>query len=186
MRRTAVIACSALALAGSIGLALQSASASVRPTPPDSISEKGKLASDGVLTVGQPETVQVTKLQARTKLRVEVTPPLTGSCTGVKGGVCISAPITPAAGTPRFRTDGKGRATLTFTPPDHYDLLNAKNLIDRTPVPFTNGQRVIVRASGFHREIRNGNKELIFAIAQASATVVTQPTPVTTPAPTPY
>jgi hypothetical protein len=107
------------------------------------------------------------------KLRLEVTPPLGAGCNGTKGVVCISAPISPPAGSPKFRTNGKGRATITFTPPDHYDLLNARNLVDRTPVAFTNGQRVIVRASGLHREIRNGNRELIFASAQSGVVVQT-------------
>ena len=173
MRRVAALACAGLALACSIGLALQSASASVRPTPPDSISHKGKLATDGFLVPGQPETMQVTKLPPRVKLRLEVTPPLNAGCNGTKGVVCISAPISPAAGSPKFRTNGKGRATITFIPPDHYDLLNANNLVDRTPVAFTNGQRVIVQASGLKREIRNGNKELIFSFAKAGVVVQT-------------
>jgi hypothetical protein len=174
MRRAGVILCAALALAGSVALALSSASASVRPTPPDSISRKGKLATDGVLTVGQPETVQVTKLPPRVKLRLEISPPLTGSCGNFDKFICISAaPIPPVPGTPAFRTNGKGRATLTFSMPDHYDLLNSRNLVDRTPVAFPNGQGVVVVASGIHRERLHGHKELIFAFAQSGAVVET-------------
>jgi hypothetical protein len=180
VRRNTAVASAALALAGSVGLALSSAWASPRPTPPDSISRKGKLATDGVLTVGQPETVQVTKLPPRVKLRLEVTPPLTrGSCADFDVSICISAaPIPPVPGTPPFRTNGKGRASITFSTPDHYDLLNARNLVDRTPAAFTNGQGVIVTASGIHRERLHGRKELIFAFAQSGAVVQTaQPVP---------
>jgi hypothetical protein len=180
MRRTAVIACSALALALAGLIALASATASPRPTPPDSISRKGKLATDGFLTVGQAETVQVRKLPPKVKLHLEITPPLfKGSCANFDVSICISAaPIPPVPGTPPFRTNGKGRATLTFTMPDHYDLLNARNLVDRTPVTFPNEQQVIVTASGIHRERLNGRKELIFAFAQSGAVVQTaQPAP---------
>jgi hypothetical protein len=177
MKLTGKLIGAAVVLAASIGLGLSTASASVRPTPPDNQNIKGKLATDGVLTVSQLETVRVKGLSPKTKLDLEVVPPATKSCFEDLTRVCVSAPISRAPGTPRFRTNGKGRALLTFVTPDHYDLFNLR-IEDRVPAPFTNGQGVVVRASGLHVVRHHGNRDFIFAVAQAGAVVQTaQPAP---------
>jgi hypothetical protein len=172
--------CAALTLAGSFGALISSAGADPRPTPPDAIVNRGTLVTDGTMDVGQTETLRVTGLVGKVKLKLQIAPPLTGSCSSIDlSGVCVSAPIPPAPGTPPFRTDRKGRATLTFVMPDHYDLENFRTQA-RTPVLFTNGQQVIVTASGLHAVRHNGRKGLMITVGAARAPVATPPPPAPT------
>ena len=56
---------------------------------------------------------------------------------------CDVAPAAPAAGSPPFVADSKGRATLTFVMPDSYYLeTDPFNPKIRTPVTFMDQQRI--------------------------------------------
>src|SRR3954447_18991860 len=93
----------------------------------EEIFQTGKLRSDGVMTVGQPETVVMKGLPPKLKVRMGVYAN-DQRCQNFKTAFCIPAFPKRAAGTPRFRTSGKGRARLTFVMPAAYDVLNLKSL----------------------------------------------------------
>jgi hypothetical protein len=162
MRRRGVVLCAALALAGTIGLAVSSASGD------EEIIRKGKLATDGVMTVGQPETVFIKGLPPRKKVRVSVTAN-DQRCQSVKAGFCTPEPASRLAGTPRFRTSGKGRAVLTFVMPTGYDFLHLKPPFKSQPTPFTNGEPLLIDATVDAAVRIHGESRHLIGIAQAGA-----------------
>ena len=89
----------------------------------EEVFQTGKLRSDGVMTVGQPETVFIKGLPPKRKVRMSIFANDT-RCQNFKNAFCIPASPKRVAGTPRFRTSAKGRARLTFVMPATYDVLN--------------------------------------------------------------
>jgi hypothetical protein len=126
----------------------------------------GRVQTDGVLTVGQPETISVSKVFRKFKVLVSVSPPDGApGCTGSR--FCGSEGIPPASGTPAFRTDGKGRATLTFVTPSTYEVFDINHIFSSpTSVNFVNGQNVVIGAGSIRTRHRR------FEIASASASAV--------------
>jgi hypothetical protein len=112
---------------------------------------KARVASDGFVTPGQPETVTVFHMPAKTRFRMAIEPPPTTLQCG-QLYFCDLAPVSPAPGSPPFRTNGKGRATVTFVMPSTYNI--ATDPFDpstRRPVAFANGQRVHINVEGVKR-----------------------------------
>jgi hypothetical protein len=148
--------------------------ASARSPSKDIVFPKGKLITDGLLTVGQPETARVKGLPAKTRLSGAILPPPSErNCFDPATGFCIPGPLPPAPGTPRFKTDGKGRATLTFIMADHYDLIAEEN----EHVTLVNGQVIIVNFSGRRRVHRGGKKVILDGYSNAKAMVEVPPAP---------
>jgi hypothetical protein len=150
--------CAAFGLAAaSIGAAGAGAAPSGPPAQPLAKKKvkvvffKARVASDGFVTPGQPETVTVFKMPAKTRFRMAIEPPPTTLQCG-QLYFCDLAPVTPAPGSPPFRTNGKGRATVTFIMPTTYNI--ATDPFDpstRRPVAFANGQRVHINVEGVKR-----------------------------------
>jgi hypothetical protein len=117
---------------------------------------KGQVLSDGFVTPGQLETVAVSGMPPRVRLKAAIEPPPTTPQCG-EFYFCDFAPFGPAPGTPPFRSSGKGRALLTFVMPSFYyletDPLRPKQ---RMPVTFANNQRVHIDVEGFrtHKGVR--------------------------------
>ena len=145
-------------------------------TADEEIVQKGKLRSDGVLTVGQPETVIIKGLPPRLKVRMSVSANDT-RCQKSKVGFCIPAPAKRAAGTPRFRTSGKGRAVLTFVMPVGYDFLHLKPPFKSEHVSFTNGEPLLVDATVDTAVRRHGESRHLIGNAQGSAVAEVLPPP---------
>jgi hypothetical protein len=112
---------------------------------------KARVASDGFLTPRQPETVAVSHMPARADFKMAIEPPPTTLQCG-QFYFCDVAPITPAPGSPPFRTNGKGRAVVTFEMPSTYNI--ATDPFDpttRRPVTWANDQRVHIDIQGVKR-----------------------------------
>jgi hypothetical protein len=112
---------------------------------------KARVHSDGIVTPGQPETVAVSDLPARTRFKMAIEPPPTTPQCG-EFYFCDFAPVAPAPGSPRFRTSGKGRALVTFVMPSTYNI--ATDPFDphtRRPVAFADGQSVHIDVEGVKR-----------------------------------
>jgi hypothetical protein len=112
---------------------------------------KTRVASDGFVTPGQPETVTVSHMPRRTdfKLAIEA-PPTTLQCGQFY--FCDLAPVRPAPGSPPFRTDRKGEAVVTFVMPSTYNV--ATDPFDpttRRPVAWANDQRIHIDVQGVKR-----------------------------------
>jgi hypothetical protein len=132
------------------------------------VSFKGKLISDGMLTVGQSETARVKGLPPKTRLFGGLRPPPSEmNCFDLASGFCIPAPLRQVPGTRGFKTDAKGRATLTFTMPDHYDLIAGPT----DQVTLVNGQVIVIGFSGTRPAHRHGRKVTLDGYANGKALV---------------
>jgi hypothetical protein len=115
---------------------------------------KTRVASDGFLTPGQPETVAVSHMPAKTRFKMAIEPPPTTLQCG-QFYFCDLAPVTPAPGSLPFRSTGKGEAVVTFVMPGTYNI--ATDPFDpstRRPVAWANGQRVHIDVQGVKRKPR--------------------------------
>jgi hypothetical protein len=138
---------------------------------------QGRMLTDGVLTVSQPETVSVTGLPKKTKLAVQLLP-AGGMCSSANVGLCIPPHVVPAPGTPRFRTSAKGRATLMFVTPDHYDFFRVRGgPAGIQSIQWTNGQSVQLLIAG-RRHRHHGLRDVLgFAVVTAAIEVPPPPGP---------
>ena len=106
---------------------------------------KTRVASDGFLTPGQPETVSVSHMPGKTDFKMAIEPPPTTLQCG-QFYFCDVAPVTPVPGSPPFQTDKKGEAVVTFVMPSTYNIATD---------PFDPGQpasgRLGQRPAGPHR-----------------------------------
>ena len=119
------------------------------------------------MTVGQPETVILKGLPPKRKVRMSVFANDT-RCQNFKVGFCLPAVAKRVAGTPRFRTSGKGRAKLTFVMPAGYDFLHIKTL-KTEHLSFTNGEPLLVSATVDTSVRRHGESRHLIGLAQGGA-----------------
>jgi hypothetical protein len=126
---------------------------------------KAQVASDGFLTPGQPETVTVSHMPQRAPFKMAIEPPPTTLQCGVFY-FCDFAPVSPAPGSPAFRTSKKGQAVITFVMPSTYNI--ATDPFDpstRRPVAWANGQRVHIDVEGVKR--LPGKRKIGFGFGRA-------------------
>ena len=130
---------------------------------------RGKMRTDGVLTVGGQETVALRSLPPRMAFDIDVRPAQNGGeCFDfTKPGLCLPEPAHPAPGTAKFKTSGKGKAVVTFVMPSGNLFLDLGDPLQSHPVSFANGQAVRVEALGieFTRPIRLGKAITTAAVA---------------------
>ncbi len=120
--------------------------------------ERGKVRTDGTLTVGGQETLYVKKIPLKPKLRLvaDVYPAVeNGSCFNFNSGFCLPEPLFRVPGTPKLKANRKGRAKLTFVMPAAVQFDDFKDPLQSHPVPFVNGESVQVDVEGT-RKVRNG------------------------------
>jgi hypothetical protein len=150
------------------------AATAIAGTPPNGLSAKGKIKfvflkarvlSDGVVTPGQPETISISRMAPRARMKVFVeAPPTTLQCGELY--FCDPAPTSPAPGTPPYRANGKGKATVTFIMPSTYFLeTDPFNPKVRTPVTFADGQSVHIDVEGASTRKRVRRESFGFARA---------------------
>ena len=138
----------------------------------------GKIHTDGTLTVGQQETLTVTKLPGKFRLQGFVSPPPTATeCQQFNAVFCESEPLFRIPGTPRFRSSKKGRAALTFVMPPGYQVTNFKDPLKSHPVYFINGQTAHIDVFVTYRERRHGRLAEITSVADSAIAVVEVPPP---------
>jgi hypothetical protein len=168
-RRRWIVAAASVIVLGVVGAAsLASAD--------EELFQKGKLRSDGVMTVGQPETIVIKRLPPKLKVRVTVTAN-DQRCEAIKIGFCEPATATRAPGTPRFRTSRRGRAVLTFVMPAGYDFFHLKPPFKTEHVSFTNGQPLLIDAQVDTAVTRHGESRHLIGIAQGGAVAEVPPPP---------
>jgi hypothetical protein len=132
---------------------------------------RGKMRTDGLLTVGQQETVSLRNLPPKSSLGIQIRP--AGECfSPEQNGLCLPEPAYPVPGTPKFKTTGKGRARLTFVMPSGNLFLDFSDPLQSHPISFANGQVVRVEALGIEFTGR-----LQFSKASTSAAVEVPPSP---------
>jgi hypothetical protein len=128
---------------------------------------KGKARALGTFTPGQVEQIAVKGMPKKGKIQALLGfAGAPGGCSGVF--VCLPVLLQRAAGTPRFRTTGRGRALISFVMPTHYQRFRIDNLNSpNESVAYVNGQRLLIEVDGIatHREKQT------FGIAVARTTV---------------
>jgi hypothetical protein len=165
-----VLAAAATALA----CALIPAATGIAGTPPNGLSAKGtikfiflkaRVVSDGYVTPGQLETISISRMAPRARIKVFIeAPPTTLQCGELY--FCDPAPTSPAPGTPPYRSSGNGKATLTFvTPSTYYIETDPFNPRVRQPVTFANGQSVHIDVLGASTRKRVRRESFGFARA---------------------
>ncbi len=109
---------------------------------------KARVVSDGIVTPGQLETISISRMAPKAPIRVFVeAPPITLQCGELY--FCDPAPTSPAPGTPPYRANRKGKATLTFVMPDTYFLeTDPFDPKVQQPVTFANQQRIHIDVEG--------------------------------------
>jgi hypothetical protein len=173
-RLRAIVATGAL-LALAVSLASRADAASVvsgYAGVPDHV--KGRLHTDGTLTIGGTETLSVTGLPGKFRLAALVEPAgETTDCFDFNEGFCLPQPLFHVAGTPRFHSSRKGRAALTFVMPPGVEFVNFANPLQSHPVNFVNGDRVLVyvQTTIRHRDRRGGAVSVSFPVAAAHVVV---------------
>jgi hypothetical protein len=144
---------------------------------------RGKVRTDGTLTVGQQETVLV-KGPPGTKFKAAIEPPRAAPvCSQFDFkhfAFCAPQPVFPVAGSPRFRTTRKGRASITFVMPPAYEYLDLDNPLQSRAIPLIDGQSIGFGVSSI-RVIHRPNSTVTFEVPLARTTAIVQVLP--TPAP---
>jgi hypothetical protein len=138
----------------------------------------GKLHTDGTLTVGQPETLTITKLPGKFTLNADVQPPPTASeCFNFNiDAFCEAEPLfAVGTGRTRFKSSRKGRATFTFTMPPGYEFTNFKDPLQSHPVYFVNGQTAHIEVDVTYVARRRGRLAEIISPADTVSAVVEVP-----------
>jgi hypothetical protein len=103
--------------------------------------------TDGVLTVGQQETLRVKGAPRNSKLKAYIdAPPTASECFSFKfDRFCAPQPLySVSGGGARLRASHKGRASLTFVMPPAYELIDFSNPIASHAINLVNGQTVHV------------------------------------------
>lgn len=115
---------------------------------------KARVRSDGIVTPGQLETIAISRMPRRTKVRVFIeSPPTTLQCGEFY--FCHPVRVSRVPGSPRYRTNGKGRALLTFVMPSSYFIEPVPiKRFNRRPVTFAEGQSVHLDVEGSRRRKR--------------------------------
>jgi hypothetical protein len=160
-RRTALVAAIAAIACVSIPVGAGAAAAPVAELAAKkkikSIFLKGKVVSDGIVTPGQLETIAISRMPRRARVKVFIEPPPTTPQCG-EFYFCDVAPTSLAPGSPPYRTSGKGRALLTFVMPSTYYIeLDPFDPRDRMAVEWADGQSVHidVQAARTHKHVRH-------------------------------
>jgi hypothetical protein len=148
----------------------------------------GRLHTDGLLTVGQQETITVNKLPGKFRLQAVMSPPptATDACFQfTKHGIigfCVPEPLFRVPGAPPFRSSTKGRASLTFTTPPAYEFLNFRDPLQSHPIYLIDGQTVHVDVLTVTKH-RNRRGVLIIAEFAVASTIVRVEVPPSSPPP---
>jgi hypothetical protein len=121
---------------------------------PRVVFQKARVVSDRIVTPGQLETIAVSRMPPRARVRVLIEPPPTTPECG-QLYFCDTVRTSPAPGYPPYRTSGKGRALLTFVMPSSYFVETDPFLpSERRLVNFANGQAVHIDVDGARRTKR--------------------------------
>jgi hypothetical protein len=137
----------------------------------------GKIHTDGTFTVGQQETLTVTGLPGKYRLRAYVFAPSGARECFQEEIFCEAEPLFRVPGTPRFRSSKKGRASLTFVTPPGYQVSNFKDPLQSHPVYFINGQAIDIEVDVTYRERRHGRLAEITSVADTAVAVAEVPAP---------
>jgi hypothetical protein len=128
---------------------------------------KGRVVSDGTLSVGQQEWIAVKGMPPRTKLRVAVEPLASTPQCSTPPWLCDLVWVRPAPDSAPFRTSGKGRALISFITPTTFTLENFFRPKESHQEPFVDGQRVHVDVIGAKQRPHRKRREVGLASGRA-------------------
>jgi hypothetical protein len=156
------VACMVASVATGVAGAQQSGTAKPLKVPLKFL--KGKVFSDGVVVPGEMETVFISKFPPRANLKVAIEPPATTPQCG-EHFFCDLAFVSPAPGTPLFRSSGRGRAMLSFIMPATFTLEDPYKPGVKREAHFVTGQAVHIDVGGNKRTKKARVQAFGFAIA---------------------
>jgi hypothetical protein len=141
-----------------------------------------KVRTDGLLTVGGQETLTMSHIPKRSRLKLtpNIVPPITATiCNDDASGFfflgpCLPQPLYPVPGTPRLKRNKKGRAALTFIMPAAYEFIDRHDPTQSHPIYLIDNQSIGVEVDVTWR-IRRGSFITVFA--ETSAIVQVPPPP---------
>ena len=112
---------------------------------------KARIFTDGYITPDQVETVGITNMPPKAEVEVAIEPPpITPQCG--QFFFCDFAFPAPAPGSPPWRTDSKGQATISFVTPTGYTIsTDPFKPSTKQFVTFANQQRVHIDAQAVKR-----------------------------------
>jgi hypothetical protein len=145
-----------------------------------------KVRTDGLLTVGGQETLTMSHIPHRPRLKLtpHVVPPIAATiCDSDSEGLfflgpCLPQPLYPVPGTPRLKRNKKGRGSLTFVMPAAYEFIDSYDPTQSHPIYLIDGQSIGVEVDVTWR-LHPGSFITVFAETSA----VVQVPPPTPPAP---
>jgi hypothetical protein len=112
---------------------------------------KARVRSDGIVTPGQQEWVTLSELPPKAKFKMAIEPPATTPQCG-QYYFCHAPRVFPVPGTPPYRTNGKGRALVSFVMPSTYVIeSDPSDPSTRQTVAFADGQSVHIDVIGMKR-----------------------------------
>ena len=140
------------------------------------------LRTDGLLTVGQQETLTVKGAPPRATLQATAEPSVTTTtqCFNFKTfDECLPEPLFSVfTGSSRFKASGKGRASLTFVMPPGFEFIDSRDPLKSHPVFYTDGERVPIGVSHYvEKHDRRGFSISISSLGFTTATVQVLPPP---------
>ena len=108
------------------------------------------LISDGLLTVGAPETLRVIHVHRKPhrRLKAYIYPPPTATICNQESfdlalfSLCLPQPLHPAPGTRPLKANKKNRGSLTFVMPAAYEYIDPYDPTQSHPVTLVDGQTV--------------------------------------------
>jgi hypothetical protein len=112
---------------------------------------RGRLVTDGLLTVGGQETITVNRIPHLPHVRLSpaISPPVTATDCFKEAPInlgffeaCIPQPLYPVPGTPPMKRNKKGRASLTFVMPSAYEFIDYQDPTKSHPINLVDGQTV--------------------------------------------
>jgi hypothetical protein len=111
---------------------------------------RGKLRTDGLLTVGGQETLTVSGIPKFPHVRLipSINAPPTATACYTESfdlglfSACLPQPLYPAPGTRPLKRNKKGRASLTFVMPSAYEFIDVRDPTKSHPVTLVDGQTV--------------------------------------------
>jgi hypothetical protein len=118
-----------------------------------------KIRTDGLLTVGGQETLTMTHIPRRPRLRLapHMVAPISATICNQEPsnfdffGPCLPEPLYPVPGTRPLKPSKKGRASLTFLMPAAYEYIDSRDPVQSHPIYLIDNQTVEVEVDVTYR-----------------------------------
>jgi hypothetical protein len=141
-----------------------------------------KVRTDGLLTVGGQETLTMTHIPRRPRLKLvpHMMAPISATICNQEPsnfdffGPCLPEPLYPVPGTPPLKPNKKRRASLTFVMPAAYEYIDSHDPVQSHPIYLIDNQTVEVEVDV---TFRPQPRSFVTTFPSTSAVVQVPPTP---------